>query len=157
MKKTWRNNLDEQQEQTLLKIEHNGCWFAFWALLAAMLIQQFIYGSDFRYFAGEWIVFMVLAVYIAVASLKNGIWDRHLKAKAGTNLIVSLIAAAVVAIFAFAMVFHRYGDKVAGSAATGIISGVFTFVLCFVILQIMMVSYKKRREKMDEEPEEEEL
>ncbi|MDD7312724.1 MAG: hypothetical protein PUH78_09820 [Clostridia bacterium] len=32
--KKQKNNLDERQEQTLLRIERNGCWFAFWALLA---------------------------------------------------------------------------------------------------------------------------
>ena len=32
-----KNNLDERQEQIMLKIEHNGFWIAFWMLLAAML------------------------------------------------------------------------------------------------------------------------
>ena len=34
-----KNNLDERQELKLLKIEHNGCWFAFWGLLIAIAIQ----------------------------------------------------------------------------------------------------------------------
>lgn len=34
-----KNNLDEMQEHKLLKIEHNGCWFAIWSLLAAIFIQ----------------------------------------------------------------------------------------------------------------------
>ena len=28
-----KSNLDERQELKLLKIEHNGCWIAFWGLL----------------------------------------------------------------------------------------------------------------------------
>lgn len=35
-----KNNLDEMQEQELLKIEHNGCWLAFWGLLAVMAVQM---------------------------------------------------------------------------------------------------------------------
>lgn len=31
--KRLKNNLDEMQEQKLLKIEHNGMWFAFWDYL----------------------------------------------------------------------------------------------------------------------------
>ena len=27
-----KSNLDEMQELELLKIEHNGCWLAFWCL-----------------------------------------------------------------------------------------------------------------------------
>ena len=38
MKKT-KSNLDELQELKLLKIEHNGCWLAFWGLLAVILTQ----------------------------------------------------------------------------------------------------------------------
>ena len=37
-----KSNLDEMQEQAMLKIEHNGCWFAFWGLLAAMGIQMLL-------------------------------------------------------------------------------------------------------------------
>ena len=33
-----KSNLDEMQEQELLKVEHNGCWIAFWGLLAAIII-----------------------------------------------------------------------------------------------------------------------
>ena len=39
MKWKMKNNLDEMQEIKLRGIERNGCWFAFWALLAAMMIQ----------------------------------------------------------------------------------------------------------------------
>ena len=39
MKKT-KSNLDELQELKLLKIEHNGCWLAFWGLLAVILTQN---------------------------------------------------------------------------------------------------------------------
>ena len=37
-----KNNLDEMQEQKLLHIEHNGCWLAFWALLAAMTAESLL-------------------------------------------------------------------------------------------------------------------
>ena len=155
MKKTWRSNLDEQQEQTLLKIEHNGCWFAFWGLLVALLVQQFIYGPEAKYVAGEWIVFMILCIYLAFACVRNGIWDRRFKPDAASNLKASLIAAIVFGIFTFAVTFHRFGDMIYGSAAAGLISGVIVFVLCFIALQIMAKSYEKRRAEMDEEPEEE--
>ena len=40
--KNTKNNLDERQEQILLKIEHNSFWMAFWLLIAAMLIQEIV-------------------------------------------------------------------------------------------------------------------
>ena len=61
MKKKVTNKLDEMQEQKMLKIEHNGCWLAFWGLLAVLVIQVFIYGAgEWRHMAGEWIVLCVL-------------------------------------------------------------------------------------------------
>ena len=83
--KIWnkKNALDEYQEQTMLKIEHNGCWFAFWGLLAAMMIQMVVF-QDAKAAAGEWVVFMCLALYMAAACIKNGIWDRHLTLSTST-------------------------------------------------------------------------
>ena len=40
--KRLKNNLDEMQEQKLLKIEHNGMWFALWGLIIAIIVQLFI-------------------------------------------------------------------------------------------------------------------
>lgn len=37
-----KSNLDEMQEQELLKVEYNGCWIAFWGLLAAIIIQSIL-------------------------------------------------------------------------------------------------------------------
>lgn len=69
------NNLDEMQEQELLKIEHNGCWLAFWGLLLAIIVQA-ISGKGDPF--GEWILFMLLAVYMGIACMRKGIWDRRL-------------------------------------------------------------------------------
>ena len=90
--KTNKNMLDERQEAELLKIERNGCWFAFWALLAAILIQQ-IMGRSWEQLAGEWIIFMVLAVYITAACLRRGIWSRNYRMDAKTNAAFSALGA----------------------------------------------------------------
>ena len=44
--KRMKNKLDEMQEQKLLHIEHNGCWFAFWALIVAMFVQMAVFGIE---------------------------------------------------------------------------------------------------------------
>lgn len=148
------SNLDEQQELTLLKIEHTGCWLVFWGLLAAMVVQQFVFGPDFKSIIGEWIVFMILAIYLSFACMRNGIWDRHLEPKSGTNLKVSLIAALAAGLIVFGASYIRYRDYILGSVTAGGITAVVVLVLCFISLQLSAASYRKRREKMDEEPEE---
>jgi hypothetical protein len=148
-----KNNLDERQEQTLLKIEHNGCWFAVWGLLAAILIQTVFINADYKSVAGEWIVFMILCIYIAVACLKNGIWDRSLKPNTSTNFIVSLIAGILFGAFTAFKVYHDFPDKIMGCISAGVFSGVMVFALCFICLLLAAGALKKRQEKLEQEPE----
>ena len=143
-----KNNLDEMQEQELLKIEHNGCWLAFWGLLAVMAIQM-VMGVPGTQMLGEWIVFMVLALYLVIACLRKGIWDRHLKANRKTNLIVSLLAGAAAGILI--TVSNPYLSEPLDYVLVAGISGGFTFVLCFIFLSLSMKLYKKRREKLEQE------
>ena len=144
-----KNNLDEMQEQALLKIEHNGCWLAFWGLLAAILIQGML-GVSGEAVWGEWIVFMVLALYLSAACLRKGIWDRRLKANWKTNLVTSILAGAVVGIFT-AVRFAGNASNTLDILLIGAIPAVFTFALGYAVLSVCAGLYKNRRKKLDEE------
>ena len=147
-----KSNLDEMQEQELLKIEHNGCWLAFWGLLIAMIVQSFAFGNmDFRTLAGEWIVFMMLALYLAFACVRKGIWDRKLAMNTKTNLITSAIAGIVMGIFNAVMVFKNF-HKPAGTAIAAVIVAAITFIICFAALTVAMTVTKKRKATLDAEP-----
>ena len=146
------NNLDEMQEQELLKIEHNGCWLAFWGLIIAMIVQSFAFGTmDFKTLAGEWIVLMALSLYLAFACARRGIWDRRLAMNTKTNLAVSAAAGIVMGIFNAVIVFKNY-HKPAGTAIAAVIAAVITFVLCFAALTVMMKQTQKRKAAMEAEP-----
>ena len=147
--KKMKNNLDERQELKLLKIEHNGCWMAFWGLLLAMLIQLLAGNDGIRNLAGEWVVFMCLTFYLMVSCIKNGIWDRKLKPSFRNNLIASSIAAVVVGIIWFVISYRNY-HKLAGSIATGIIMFASIEILCLAALMISSRIYKKRLQKLEE-------
>ena len=143
-----KSNLDEMQEQELLKIEHNGCWLAYWGLLAVIAVQMLM-GAPGSQVLGEWIVLMVFCFYIAVACLRKGIWGRRLKANWKTNLVGSLIAA--VATGSLVTLSNPYLTEPLDYVLVAGLTGGFTFVLCFVALSISMKLYKKRREKLDQE------
>ena len=143
-----KNNLDEMQEQELLKIEHNGCWLAFWGLLAAMALQM-VMRVPGRQMLGEWIVFMALSLYIVIACLRKGIWDRHLKANWKTNLIVSLLAAVATGIFV--TLSNPYLSEPLDYVLVAGLTGGFTFLLCFAALSVCTKLYRNRRNKLDKE------
>ena len=150
------SNLDEYQEQQLLKIEHRGCWLAFWGLLAVIIAELFLFDFNPRILAGEWIVFMGLALYISIACLRRGIWDRRMKADPKTNLLMSLIAAVVLGGIVFAYSRLRFPDAPPlVSAISAGITALITFALCFLTLSLFARSYQKKLREQEEEPEEE--
>ena len=144
-----KSNLDEMQEQALLRIEHTGCWLGFWGLLAAMAIQG-VMGAGIRELAGEWIVFMALALYLVAGCLRHGIWDRKLKPNAKTNLVLSLLAGIAVGVFV-AAVYFRNAQEWLDLVLITAIPAVFTSALCFAAMTVCAALYKKRREKLDQE------
>ena len=89
-----KNRLDEMQEQTMRKIESHGFWLLWGSLLAAWIVQTVLGAADKA--AGEWVVFMIGCIYMVVACLRNGLWDRHLSDKAPANAVYSLVAAVAV-------------------------------------------------------------
>lgn len=150
-RKSKKNNLDERQEQVLLKIEHNGCWFAFWGLFAAIMVQQVIYGNDsLAYSAGELIVFFPLTIYLVVSCVRHGIWDRRLKANRKTNLLLSfggaLCAGMIVGIT------NYLGFGILWSAAlSGVITVIFTFILCYFLMTFSAKQYRKKQRELEAE------
>lgn len=147
-----KSNLDEMQELKLLKIEHNGCWIAFWGLVAAIFIQQVIFGNDFKNIVGECLILIVLSVYITASCIKNGIWDRKLKANSKTNFTVSLVGGLVVGTFWFIISYKNFHSLI-GSIATFFVMLLLTLVLCFILLSIFSAIYRKKKQKMENDDE----
>lgn len=144
-----KNRLDERQEQKLLQIEHNGCWFAFWALVLSLFIQQMIFGiREWKYVAGEWIIFMCLALYISIGCMKNGIWDRKLEPNAKTNFLVSLVAA-LLASLVFSVINYMNFQALEAAFWTFVILALILFVVLYAALSICVVILKKRVQKIE--------
>ena len=150
-----KNNLDEMQEQKLLKLESRGFWLTWWALLAAMAVQLLVYGVEAYHLLllGEWAVFMLSGVYMAAACIKQGLWDRKLKPNFRTNLLMSLAAGVVTGCFMGVYSFRSFGEAEAAWWTVAMVGG-FTFALCLLALSLSAAAYKKRRQKLDEDSEE---
>lgn len=147
------SQLDEMQEQKLLQIEHNMAWIAFWGILAAMVVQMFLFGpSRMDAIAGEWIVFMILAVYLAVSCVRSGIWDRKLKPDAKTNFLGSLIGAGAVFVVSVFFVYRNTANWKIALLASAIL-GLVTLALCFGAMMLVARVYKKRVAKLEDDPQ----
>ncbi|MGM9614305.1 MAG: DUF6773 family protein [Oscillospiraceae bacterium] len=146
-----KSNLDERQEQALLKIEHNACWLAFWGLLAVMLVELIFFGFDLKAVGGEWLVFLVVALYLFADCMKNGIWDRKLQPNLKTNFLVSLTAGVVCGLVVTLVSLRSWPGSPLLSVVSGAVSAVFVLGVCLISLQLSAASIKKRQAKMEEE------
>lgn len=144
-----RDNLDEMQKQTLLKIESCGFW-VLWVLLLAALIIESLLGFTLREMAAEWFIFMLGCAYSVISDLRAGIWDRRFKPNTKTNAALSVVGGAVILVWGL-IKFAEFGMGVAVLLA--VFLGVCTWVLCFATLQLTMKAYKKRHAEL-ENPEE---
>ena len=153
-----KNRLDEMQELKLLKAEGRGFWIGFFGLFTAILAQIFYYGPEFAKtaLAGEFIVFLGMGVYLMIACLRSGIWDRHLQPTLAVNIGLSLFAAAVTALFNAVICYHNY-QKFYGALAVFVVSFLLVGAGLVVTLCICTVLYQKRRKQLEkEDPDEEE-
>lgn len=82
-------------ERKLLKIQEKGFWLVFWILFAAIFVQALI-GMTLKEIAGEIVVLVVASIYIATASLKNGLWTRDTQPTIKSNLATSIIPALIL-------------------------------------------------------------
>ena len=140
-----RENLDEMQKQTLLKIESRG-FGALWVLLLAALIIESLLGFTPREMAAEFFIFMLGCAYALISDLRAGIWDRRFKPNTKTNAALSVVGG--VAVFVWGVIkFAEFGMGVA--ALQAVIMGVCTGVLCFALLQLSMKAYKKRHAELE--------
>ena len=144
-----RDNLDEMQKQTLLKIESCG-FLVLWVLLLAALIIESLLGFTLREMAAEWFIFMLGCAYSVISDLRAGIWDRRFKPNTKTNAALSVVGGAVILVWGL-IKFAEFGMGVAVLLA--VFLGVCTWVLCFATLQLTMKAYKKRHAEL-ENPEE---
>ena len=74
-KNKYAGNLDVMQNQKLLKLEEYGFWIVFWALLLSIIVQLTA-GLGIKEVVGEIVVFLMGSVYLAITTLKNGLWTR---------------------------------------------------------------------------------
>lgn len=154
MKKPKKNLLDEMQEQKMLRIEHNGFWIALIGLGVVIVTQLFVL-RDVATVVGELAMLAVLAGYMEVACIRNGIWDRKLKANAKTNFWVSLVGGMVAGLLV-AMLTAYHFDEIQRVVRSSAAWAGLTFVLCEIALTLSTFFYKRKKRKLEELADQEE-
>ena len=119
-----KKDLDELQKQILSGIESRGFWIAFWGSLILLIVQMI--------FANNIIVVLLL--------------------KLGLHAFISSIIAICMGVFQFILVSQR-GESTYKTIIVLVSVIAVTFFLCFSALIIIAKAVKKRRDKLDAEPD----
>ena len=150
------NMLDEMQDRKLLKIEEFGFWLVFWVLFAVILLQALM-GATLKELAGEIAVLLAASVYIVSSNLKNGLWGRSYTPTLKAVVIASVLASVIFGIINAVRAFVILKNPVEPGAIFQIAAlCVGVFILCFALMEVFRLIYKKRRGKLDDIEEEEE-
>ena len=143
-------NLDEMQRGILFRIEEIAVSLVFWALLAAIIVQLLL-DMEIRYVLGEVCAFILLSGYLALASLKNGLWAVITNPVRKTNALISLVPAAIIgalsAVKAFVLSHNAPNATLLWQLLLTVIA---TYAGCFLLLELMRAIQGKRRRKLDD-------
>lgn len=151
-----RKVVDEREEMEMLRIEHFVFWFVFWALLAGIFIQILFLKADFRQIAGEWCVFMMMAVCTVIKELKGGHFDYCTRPGWKAYLSYSLLAAAAVMLITVLRWMRAGNDPQSFRLVLlAAVFGSFAGVLTYACLAAAGAFVRYRRRKLEEQYEEE--
>lgn len=146
-----KSNLDEMQEQTLLKIESKGMWLTFYGLAIALIVQILIGGENMgTSVLGESILLLILSLYLCISCLRHGIWDRHLRPTPKTNVLTSALAAILIGIAVSVRSYLNYHAAI-GSICVFLFCAGFTFIGCFAAVTACSKLYEKKKAKLEAE------
>ena len=111
-----------------------------------------IFANNLISVISSWLLFMVLAIYEAVSCLKAGIWNSSLYISKKRNAFISSIIAICMGVFQFILVSQR-GESTYKTIIVLVSVIAVTFFLCFSAIIIIAKAVKKRRGKLDAEPD----
>lgn len=141
-----KSNLDEMQEQTLLQIEKKCFWLLYFLILCEITGKR-VMGMEEWAAAPETICFLAVSVFLVGSCLKNGIWDRRLKADWKMNLCVSLVGAAVSAVILLAILCRQFAFVRAVRYAA--VAAALSFAVIFGILSVCSGIYLRRKRQIE--------
>lgn len=149
--------LDERQAQQMYQIEHRGFWFAYFGILALLLVE-ILTNSPALPIGCTTALLLALSIYTEFCCIRRGLWDWRLKPNAKNNALMSMIGAICVFVFTLLMYtkqgYFVHNPKILCLCA--LIAGFFTFLLTFFLLSVTARVCRKRSEQLEEACEEDE-
>lgn len=152
--------VDERQEKDLLKAEHYGFWVMFWGLCAVIMYQILFVDNGITKVLGETAVLLVGGIVVLIVCIKKGAWcyssEPTLKNYLFYDVIFTVVYGAIYAVEKY-MHSNYFKENIKMLVISTGIYSVFTFVLLFAVLFICGTFVKRRRKKLEDEFEDDDM
>lgn len=141
-----QNRLDEMKELKLLHIEEKAYNIAFYGLCILILIKAILTGfNDLEDILGEIGLILILALYVGISCIKEGIWDVRYVPTTKTNTVYSLIGGILSScIFGYKAVLLEKNVVL-----YGILGFLGAFLVMMLILKVLSILYYRRFDKLE--------
>lgn len=136
--------IDERQEVELLKIEHIGFWFMYYALLSLILVQEMFFLVPLEDMIPEYILFGIGTVTVSIGSARKGIWTRRSKPDMKNYLLSSFSAALLAGFLLMAFLAAQGSDYVLMIGAF-----VATFGVTFILVWLLGIYTKLKQAELE--------
>lgn len=149
-RKLFSKKVDERQEMDLLRVEHYSFWLMFWLLAIEIVVQGIILDGGDK-ILGEWIVFIVTAVFSVAGFVRKGVWSYQAKKVPGVKayFLYSIIAGAAGAVISFLGMFKRSHGNLQGVLAGTIGTATGIFVISFIVFSVLGTITRHRERKLE--------
>lgn len=149
--KMYRTNLDEQQEQKLLRIESCGFWMAYWGIMIVLFINMIFVDNPIAIYS-LWALFMLISIIVGVCCINEGICDRRLDMSKKTTALLSLTGALIFA--GIGIIFLLQRRDLTYKTFIGLALLVLTlFLFLYVGLRVIARMVVKQQNKLNAEPD----
>ena len=149
--KMYRTNLDEQQEQKLLRIESRGFWMAYWGIMIVLFINMIFVDNPIAIYS-LWALFMLLSIIVGVSCINEGIWDRRLDMSKKTTVLLSFAGALVFAAVGIIFLLQRR-DLTYKTFIGFALLVLILFLFLYVGLRVIARMVVKQQNKLNAEPD----
>ena len=147
------SKLDEQQEFTLLNIEHRCFWLIYWGLFVVQQAEMWI-TDDWRAFIGDLILLLAVSVYLCASCIRAGIWSRTQNVDRKSCLIAATQAAVLLIGIQLAVALLRDHGLQPRRLAVILFFSAVAFVMTYLGTSLMARATRKRQETLNAEPAE---
>lgn len=155
--KLFKKKMDERERMEMYRIEHYGFWILYAGVAISLIGRSMFLGESILEHMWEWIVFMVVSLWMLFADFRRGNYDSFTRPGWRSYLFYSGVFSVIFTMISLAAsVYKGWIDSVRDAWIAGLVEFVFLFVLLYVTVGAFGELTRRRQRKLEDSLDDEE-